>query len=693
MYSKILISGRLVEPADDKPRSGVTLMLSSVKNSSVVLKHATYRCVTGGNGEYSFNAAPGTYAVAVSVYGAEPERVGQIRVYSDSLPGDLNTFLMSPGEDDLTPEIIRLVDSMRIAAAASASEAKKSEVQARSLASAVDSNAQAVQRNTDLVSQNTQTVNVKAQQVASNAQTVSSNTQSVTQMRDEVSTKTTLAQAAANTSTQKASLAAGHEASSAANARIAQDAASAVQGVLIDGGECDLSSGAYPPPQTVAGKSYSTVWYVKTGGVVSGIAYDVGDVLRYTTAKGGYYFRVSAVGDAVAPLPDVWIPFNDSLRMFAGYGREVKVGDDVVARMVNFERSTTATYIDKTGVLRTAAINEPRFEKQGLLIEGQSTNLVVNSRNPSPASSAVNITKVTSPLGDVFKFSAATTNNSVKEVKFATLTAGQSVTVSFIAEKGEIDTVAVGFDGMFAVTFNLTSASIDGLIPSGSSATITPIVGSSFYKVSVTTTTTGTVTPALRLKTNGAYIANAIGEGMLIGNMQQELLPFASSYIPTNGAAVTRAADVLLLDGINMPIGPKTVAVNFTCTVNEGSRHGMTIFREDVYAVSDRQTLAITPAGALSMSEGGGVIDAIGMVISKATQVAVAVFNGPSSKLAMNGIVSKAQRVPITANNQVYQQTWRIGDNTSYSSPIYGHIRNLRIWLYQLSDPQIRGLK
>ncbi|MGL5237966.1 MAG: prophage tail fiber N-terminal domain-containing protein, partial [Plesiomonas shigelloides] len=155
MYSKVFISGRLVEPADDKPRSGVTLTLSSVKNSSVVLKHATYRCVTGGNGEYSFNAAPGTYAVAVSVYGAEPERVGQIRVYSDSLPGDINTFLIAPTENDLTPEIIRLVDSMRSEAVKAAESAKQSEQVTSTLASDVATHAEQVASNTVVVEQKT----------------------------------------------------------------------------------------------------------------------------------------------------------------------------------------------------------------------------------------------------------------------------------------------------------------------------------------------------------------------------------------------------------------------------------------------------------------------------------------------------------------------------------------------------------
>ncbi|MBJ6814844.1 phage tail protein, partial [Escherichia coli] len=68
------------------------------------------------------------------------------------------------------------------------------------------------------------------------------------------------------------------------------------------------------------------------------------------------------------PLPDVWIPFNDSLDMITGYSpgyKKVKIGDNVVQvasdKQVNFSRASTATYINKSGELKTAEINEPRF--------------------------------------------------------------------------------------------------------------------------------------------------------------------------------------------------------------------------------------------------------------------------------------------------------------------------------------------
>lgn len=89
---------------------------------------------------------------------------------------------------------------------------------------------------------------------------------------------------------------------------------------------------------------------------------------------------LDTVSDAVAlaalPLPDVWAPLSDSLRMITGYGRDVLVGSDVVARMVNFSRSTTASYKAKDGQQKSAAVNEPRFEREGLLNELQSTNLI-----------------------------------------------------------------------------------------------------------------------------------------------------------------------------------------------------------------------------------------------------------------------------------------------------------------------------
>ncbi len=69
------------------------------------------------------------------------------------------------------------------------------------------------------------------------------------------------------------------------------------------------------------------------------------------------------------PEPDFCLPLISNLDLERGFGD------------VSFSRSTTATYIDKSGVLRTAGVNEPRFEREGILIEGSSTNLLPDSNN------------------------------------------------------------------------------------------------------------------------------------------------------------------------------------------------------------------------------------------------------------------------------------------------------------------------
>lgn len=114
-----MISGVLKGPYGD-PRAGVTIVMRSVKTSTTVLNLARSQSTTDDSGRYSLNVEPGAYEVIISINGAQPERVGTIEVYTDSLPGTLNDFLRRPGESDVTSEIVQTVDRMRTEAAASA---------------------------------------------------------------------------------------------------------------------------------------------------------------------------------------------------------------------------------------------------------------------------------------------------------------------------------------------------------------------------------------------------------------------------------------------------------------------------------------------------------------------------------------------------------------------------------------------
>ncbi|WP_274852086.1 prophage tail fiber N-terminal domain-containing protein [Serratia marcescens] len=126
----VLISGKLIGPNGD-PRPNVTIMLVAVKTSSAVVKQAPSSSTTTADGSYSLSVEVGTHNVMIEAYGRPFEKAGQITVYSDSKPGTLNDFLTSPGEDELTPAIVAMVDEMRGEAAAYAEQAKASAAEAK----------------------------------------------------------------------------------------------------------------------------------------------------------------------------------------------------------------------------------------------------------------------------------------------------------------------------------------------------------------------------------------------------------------------------------------------------------------------------------------------------------------------------------------------------------------------------------
>ncbi|MBD4209537.1 phage tail protein, partial [Xanthomonas citri pv. citri] len=78
-----------------------------------------------------------------------------------------------------------------------------------------------------------------------------------------------------------------------------------------------------------------------------------------------------------------------------GY-KQITVGDDVIKmpsdKVVSFKRASGATYINKSGVLTVAEVDEPRFEREGLLIEGQRTNYHLNSLTPSKWGATTSVT-------------------------------------------------------------------------------------------------------------------------------------------------------------------------------------------------------------------------------------------------------------------------------------------------------------
>lgn len=388
-----------------------------------------------------------------------------------------------------------------------------------------------------------------------------------------------------------------------------------------------------------------------------------------------------AVIDSAVPFPDVWIPFNDSLRMFAGYGREVKVGDDVVARMVNFERSTIATYTDKSGVLRTAAINEPRFEKQGLLIEGQSTNLIPWS---SPTSVQAGLTSVGRAVasyassGGVIFTASDTTSPQWGQVQatglssqpLGVLYSGSAWLSASKAGEYKLDLTSRPFAGGAESAMGASSSVYLDETPRRFAISRPTVGGEGQISLRVTWSSTG-----------------ALGESVTMNRVQIEALPFASSYIPTAGASVTRSADKCWINTVNnmrIPIRGLTFSMNVSIQNPVDSR---------LIEVNDANTVILS-SQSQAMFPRFGRMEQAGVKYSiGASKVAFRITDGGEITSYVGGTVYSD---PASSAGTDGDTVMIALGNTRAFAPnrgLFGHIRDLKVWHTVLSDAQIKGVK
>ncbi|MFQ2706506.1 hypothetical protein ACK3ZA_06455 [Aeromonas caviae] len=387
---------------------------------------------------------------------------------------------------------------------------------------------------------------------------------------------------------------------------------------------------------------------------------------------------------SVLPLPDVWAPLSDSLRLITGYGRDVVVGADVVARMVNFSRNSTATYIGKDGQLKTAAANEPRFEKEGLLIEGQSTNLV-------PWSDDIDkFAKVYCTVSNGVITGSATGGAQTRVDYFNVIPVGVSgytITVEYDPSQSMgICQLRVG-DGETGWVESVTPETLEDATKK-MVRTITP---DGWVRVSVTSkvaSSTSSIRINFAAKGAASTGVSTVGLTAKIRRVQVEALPFASSYIPTNGAAVTRAADVCWIP----MAGNSNNRMSFALTISGfrpigGGVTGRALWYEPdasgpYFGIRYRDGEILAAHGAIAT----GTVYASGL--SGLPAAVIAISPGVKSRVGQYTATQKAD----SATLQISSGNLHIGSFRAAGQELWGHVRNLRIWHRALTEDQIKAV-
>nr|CAK6605542.1 tail fiber protein [Klebsiella phage vB_Kpn_K9PH25C2] len=106
----VKISG-ILKDALARPLANVAIRFLSLKTSSNIVIGVDTDFRTANDGSYDIDVVSGTYGVLMN-FGSY-EKIGEINVYNDSLPGTLEDFLTIPGIEEITPEILAQVIQAR----------------------------------------------------------------------------------------------------------------------------------------------------------------------------------------------------------------------------------------------------------------------------------------------------------------------------------------------------------------------------------------------------------------------------------------------------------------------------------------------------------------------------------------------------------------------------------------------------
>jgi hypothetical protein len=254
---------------------------------------------------------------------------------------------------------------------------------------------------------------------------------------------------------------------------------------------------------------------------------------------------------------------------FSGPKGSIRNRADGGATGVEFTRTTTATYVGSDGLIKTAAVDEARFdhdpvtgESLGLLIEEERTNLFTQSQTFSTwthingveftltpnAGTAPDNTNTATKLTE-------TATTSVHRVAFGiNLTGTYTMTVFAKAAERNILTVSPASTGGGAspVYFDLANGTISASLGSAQSAAIQELPNG-WYRCTVTDGMASFGSPFVGVAAvSGTESYTGDGtSGIYIWGAQLEAGSFATSYIPTSGSTSSRASDVAEIKGNN----------------------------------------------------------------------------------------------------------------------------------------------
>ena len=365
---------------------------------------------------------------------------------------------------------------------------------------------------------------------------------------------------------------------------------------------------------------------------------------------------------------------------------------------VPWDRATTATYIDKYGVVQDAAIGTPREEVEGWLIEAASTNNCLYSKDFSGASWSLITTSITvntesapdktttADTIDATSVSGYVTQNIT--ILDDTLTRSASV---FLKQGTAAETTVRAFN-----TGGVTVNSEAKITWSTKTATTTygnkikiQLLDDDWIRVSIdiTNDNSGNTTGVLRIYPGAA--GGTTGTCYAWG-AQFEDIPMSSSFIETVASSATRSKDeVSIAIKNNVVLSPLSVSFTYDHTVLLSSNSFMFATGS---AVGD--LLAYISGGAnVETARFGAQIEGMTGAITENTAYSTAYVSTLTELSTYRNGVANDVNVAVPGDFIHGDLVLPIGSNsTSFTGGSYMHMKDFRLYDFALNADEITYL-
>ncbi|MDA7963537.1 hypothetical protein [Ruegeria sp.] len=235
--------------------------------------------------------------------------------------------------------------------------------------------------------------------------------------------------------------------------------------------------------------------------------------------------------------------------------------------LLAFSRPSGGTYVNASGVLAVAAVDEPRIDhrlqngqwvSQGMMLEGEArTNMLLHSAEFSHASWSKSRASVLAddsiaPDGSVtasrLTSTASTYDGAVRQS--ASYTTGQNLSFSVFAKAGDRDFLFLRerSNGFAKDSYFDLRQGVPGTVNSIHTAEMQDM-GNGWFRCSITVQATQSATTDFEIYNSEDNLNTASNQPgyVWIWGAQLEVGASVSSYIATQGTPVTRAPDVLAL--------------------------------------------------------------------------------------------------------------------------------------------------